>query len=137
LPEARGERQPQQECEEDLDAGLGDAHLLEELDEIAVAPLEVGLVPFDLSDIWIHDERNVLPAQHRLKPLAPAGISCRAGVGSGERPGVGVERRLPAEVGVENPRSGLDPPGTDEVDERRHRLAFVDGIGDDPLEAST
>jgi hypothetical protein len=60
--------QPQQECEEDLDAGLGDAHLLEELDEIAVAPLEVGLVPLDLSDIWIHDERNVLPAQHRLKP---------------------------------------------------------------------
>jgi hypothetical protein len=69
LPEARGERQPQQECEEDLDAGLGDAHLLEELDEIAVAPLEVGLVPFGLPDIWIHDERKLLPALRRLKPL--------------------------------------------------------------------
>jgi hypothetical protein len=42
---------------------------LEELGEIPVAPLEVGVVPFDLSDIWIHDERNVLPLKHRLRPL--------------------------------------------------------------------
>jgi hypothetical protein len=44
LVEARRERHREQEREEDLHAGLDDAHLLEQLDEVAVQPLGVRLV---------------------------------------------------------------------------------------------
>ena len=44
LVEARRERHREQEREQDLHAGLDDAHLLQELDEVAVEALRVGLV---------------------------------------------------------------------------------------------
>jgi hypothetical protein len=37
-------------------------------------------------------------------------------------------------MGVENGRSGRDLARADEVDQRGHRFALIDGVGDHPLE---
>src|SRR3972149_4796231 len=48
---------------------------------------------------------------------------------------VGVERRLPAEGGVEDARAFDDASAPHEIDERGHRFSFVDGIGEHSFEA--
>src|ERR671911_1017257 len=53
-----------------------------------------------------------------------------------EHAGVGVERRLPAEMRVQDGRVAADLTGADEVDEARHRLSLVDGIDDHCLETA-
>src|SRR5579859_7046315 len=54
-----------------------------------------------------------------------------------ERSGVRVERRLPAEMGVEHGRAGCNLARPHEVDERGHGFALVDRVGDHALEPCT
>src|SRR5437899_1983103 len=56
---------------------------------------------------------------------------------SGKESAVGIERRLAAEVGVQDLRATLDLFVRDHVDHPCQRLTFVDGVGDHPLQART
>src|SRR6266508_847300 len=66
-----------------------------------------------------------------LRPATPTGCSASSSV---EDARVGVERRLPAQVGVEDGGILRDLARADQVDQSSHGLPLVDGVDDHALE---
>src|SRR3569833_2079982 len=84
----------------------------------------------------VEGDREIVTAAAGMPSVFPRGngLSLTLLGESRERAGVAVQRRLTAEVRVQDAGTGRDAAVLHEVDERRHRLPFVDRVGEHPLE---
>jgi hypothetical protein len=130
LVEARRERHGQQEREQDLHAGLDDADLLQQLDEVAVEALDVGLVALAAA-------RSRRARRRRRARSAPPAASPRATLSRAAPSSPGRCRRA---VGPAHPRLVAAVVVVAEQHERRRlaeRGARLVALGSRPRQTRT